>query len=266
MKKGTTLHRLNCSSLQRPYSQCPSLSIPFPSSQYRPRTIHSGFTLIEMLVSIVITGMILTMVGIIFTSTMKTRQNVQNNINRVATGPAILQMMKQDFSTTLSFPERTSSQSFFRGTDHQIAGQPANTVDFVTTTSSWDKEHQQFISLAECGYLIKPHPDKNNRLRLFRRHDTWINGNPTRGGSLVLLSDRIISFKLEFKKMTLPGKNNKQHSEKLGKWLDTWNDTQQPFRQMTPDLIRVTLKMEVSNPEDQSDARKDTYQSIFRIY
>lgn len=225
---------------------------------------EAGFTLVEMLVALVITGMILLMVGGILQSTMNARQRVRSVLRKTGTGPAIVQLLKRDLSTAVVFGEIQSGRTYFLGENQQRSGRRTDSVDFVRTGGAWKSEQGRFSRLSECGYQLKPNPEEDGGYRLFRRSSPGVQGNPVRGGNLVKVSDRVVSLQFDYKKTGT--KKNEQDERPLNKWLSSWNDSEKPFKGKKPDLIRVILKLRPrpGTEENQGDVR--TYRTIVNVF
>ncbi len=88
-----------------------------------------GFTLIELMVTLGITGMLLAMLGGILTSIIETQRKVEATLLRERVGSAILDLIGRDLQGVYAYEQAGT----FKGTDESSGGAAADRFEFVTT-------------------------------------------------------------------------------------------------------------------------------------
>ncbi len=208
---------------------------------------RSGFTLIEVLVTLLIMGGIMVTITQILTATRNSRDRIHNMQEAHLAGPAILDRIERDLRALYSYNRDPSA--FLRITDRVIAGLDADSIDFVATTNSLviEEQHRErrFVKADanEVGYRLRMNPQYDDFLEIWRREDFGIDEEPFDDGNYSFLHDRIKGFNIEVYEEDGP------EAEPLESW-GTDNDEQigLPTRieivltlELAPRLIRETL-------------------------
>jgi prepilin-type N-terminal cleavage/methylation domain-containing protein len=162
---------------------------------------RAGFTLVEVLLTLLIMSFILVGISEILTGARKTRDRIHNIQERQLAGPAILDRIESDLRALVTY-DRDAGQ-VLRVRNRVLTGYDADTLDFVSSTNSlapWrEHENEDFrrADFNEVGYRLRPNPDSDDFLEIYRREDFGIDDEPFDGGGFSLLHDRVKGFDIE---------------------------------------------------------------------
>lgn len=156
---------------------------------------RGGFTLIEVLLTLLIMSGIMVAMTSILTAARTSRDTIHNIQETQLAGPAILDMVERDLRG-LSVYDRTR-QLQLRVKDRVLMGFDADSLDFVTTTRSVTVhvEDDRYLraSMNEVGYRLKVSQD-GQFLEVYRRESYGVDDDPFEGGNFVLLHERVRGF------------------------------------------------------------------------
>ena len=207
-------------------------------SSLRPIRRHNqtGMTLIEIMISIAIMGMLSVAVWGGFSQTMLTKQRIEANLDRNHTVTMAVERMAREMSQAFVSthlnpnPALQSIQTIFEGIDH-------GDHDRINFTSF---SHQRLYRDAhesdqnEISYFMMRHPEEDYQI-LARRESVRIDDRPEEGGRVEILLEDVEEFDLEY----LDSISNQ--------WLRSWSTVQaagQPNR--LP--IQVRIHIVVNHP------------------
>jgi len=208
------------------------------SSRNSPR----GFTLIELLVSLLLLGLVLTLVYGAFAQTSGPALAERDRLNEQQDLRLLLRMIVDDVQAAqwlARYRERgdqyltgiiaetrpEGSKRFTRISFH--AARPARFYRNVQPLADPD--------LHEVGYFVTLSEDRT-QLVLKRREDFYLDDDLEEGGVEVELADHIQEFLIEF---LAPGADpNALRPD----WLDRWNSPNQPDAARMPLAVRVTVE------------------------
>jgi prepilin-type N-terminal cleavage/methylation domain-containing protein len=168
-------------------------------SRPSPTNLRAGFTLAEVLVAILIMGGILVSVTQILHVARISRDNIHNIQETQLAGPAIMDMIERDLRGLFIY--NRTKQDHFRVEDRVLRGVDADSIDFVTTTDNlvlrMEMDHFQRSTINEVGYRLRPNPEYDDFLELYRREDQGVDDEPFSGGEFTFLHDRIKNFDVQ---------------------------------------------------------------------
>ncbi len=162
---------------------------------------QGGFTLIEVMLTLVIMAGILITISQILTAARRSRDTIHNMQERQLAGPAILDMIERDLRGILTFNRFSTDVILIR--DRILAGLDADSLDFTTSTDSLIlfRQHEGDVfrraDFNEVGYRLRRNPNSDDFLEIYRREDFGIDDEPFRGGAYSLLHDRIKGFDIQ---------------------------------------------------------------------
>ncbi len=225
---------------------------------------QAGFTLVEIVVTVLIMGLMLTGVTRLLTAVRTSRDLVHNVQEQQLAGPAILDLVERDlrgiFTTGLPL------KSHLQLRDNITLGLDADRLDFVTTTDSliWfgEGERQVRSDICEVGYCLRPNEDDSDFLEMFRREGFGVDEDPFQGGNYVLVHDHVTGFSIEAFSEDGPD------AEPLDEWGTNSSDVDTLG---LPASLRLTLEIELQPRllrETQGHMRqkqKFTYTRIVRL-
>ena len=229
----------------------------------RSRTGNAGFTLVEVMLTLLIMSGIMVMITQVLTGVRKTRDEIHNTQEQQSAGPAILRRLERDLRAL--FPFNRDEHFMLRIRDRVLAGLDADTIDFVCTVDGLfpvrDRSSEAFrhADVNEVGYHLRPRPDQDDFLELYRREDFGVDELPFQDGNFWMLHDRVKGFNIEVFMEDGP------ESEPLDGW-DSDEDEEfvgLPARieielliEMAPRLVREQLVI---------DRRTISYRRVFRF-
>ncbi len=160
-----------------------------------------GFTLIEVMLTLLIMAGIMVTITQILTAARQTRDTIHNVQESQLAGPAILNRLERDLRGILTF-NRDRSQ-VLRIQNRVLSGYDADTIDFVCSVDGLipyrESENQNFLHADqnEVGIRLRIRPDSDDFLEIYRREDFGIDDEPFDGGKYSILHDRIKGFDIQ---------------------------------------------------------------------
>lgn len=161
----------------------------------RPR---AGFTLVEVMLALLIVGFMMVAVTQILSAARQTRDVIHNIQERQLAGPAILARVDADLRALTTFDR--DSRYALRVRNRVVDGFDADSLDFVTTVNSLlpfaESANVDFrrADVNEVGYRLRPNPNSDDFLEIYRREGFGVDEDPFEGGRYALLHDRIKGF------------------------------------------------------------------------
>ena len=207
----------------------------------RTRAAAAGFTLVEVLIAALIMGMMFMSISKLMQSARQTRDTIHNLQETQLAGPAILEMLSSDIAGLFTF---NRERQFWVGiTDRTVNGLDADRIDFVTTSDSLlaipdlgDEDQPLRADYNEVGYVLRPNPDNDEFLELYRREDYGIDEEPMRGGEYTFLTNQVKGFNIEVFEEDGPD------SDPVDDWGPSAGD---PERIGLPAYAKITLTIEL---------------------
>lgn len=234
------------------------------TSELRAR-VRSGFTLIEVTLTIFIMSLLLVSITEILVAARTSRDTIYNIQETQLAGPAILDLIERDlrgiFTTSIDLRHQLRVRS------RVTLGQDADSLDFVTTTDSkiwrYDGDRALRADVNEVGYRLRPSPESDDFLELYRREGFGIDEEPFDGGSYTFLHDRIKSFDV------LAYAEDGPDAEPLEEWNTDSSDIQE-FGLPARLEISMTLELAPRIAREQLaiapvDRRTITYRRVIRL-
>ena len=195
-----------------------------------------GFTLIEVMVAVLITGMLMVSVMTNLDATRKAVDTIHNVMETENTGPRILDLMRADLDRLAIYD--AYQYKLLKGESETVLGADADRLDMIVygrTRAEFEipgLDRPIHAPIAEVGYRLRTNPTRSEFLELYRREDALVDEDPWRDGSYSLLYDRVVSLNLRYAKK--PDHNFV--------WEENW-DTEQ--EETLPYAIDVFLEIEV---------------------
>lgn len=177
-----------------------------------------GFTLIEVLVTLLITSIMLTVVYTCFVGTVAAKQYSEQVKEAGRVGQAVLGLMKRDIEGAFVF---SPGNPAMEGQQEAVGSNDADSINFVTTSDSRRAVDGKGSDYCEVGYVLYAGEEQEDMLCLYRREDHMVDDSPFSGGVLELLDDQVKSLKLEY--LVDDG------------WQTAWQDNG------LPEAVRITL-------------------------
>ncbi len=224
---------------------------------------RSGFTLVEVMVTLLIMAGIMITITSVLTSVRRTRDEIHNIQERQLAGPAILQQLERDIRGLFVYDR--DRRFLLSIKDQSAAGLDADTINFVTTTDGlmpWQENVAEAFRSAdwnEVGYVLRPRPGNQDFLEIYRREDFGVDDEPFVGGRYALLSDRVKGFNIEVFEEDGPDAEP----------LESWDGEQDEEFVGLPARIEIELTLEMAPRLTREqlviDKRTLTYRRIIRF-
>jgi len=165
-----------------------------------PSRSRAGFTLIEVVLALTIMAWIMVQITMILRTARTSRDAIHNIQEQQLAGPAILQRIESDLRALTVFDR--DSRTTLRVQNRVLMGQEADSIDFVCTTDGLlphrerSGEPPRYADMNEVGYHLRPNPESDDFLELYRREDFGVDDKPFDGGDFAFLHDRVKSFEV----------------------------------------------------------------------
>lgn len=195
---------------------------------------RDGFTLVEIMVAFSILAFLAVMIYGVVNATVQAHDQIEAILQETAPPPAVLNIIRQDIESAF-IPD--AEISYFKGVNQTGLFGPADRLDFVSTTMAYGRAEEdaedQFHAINEVGYQLKQNPNSSDFMVLYRREAYFVDDEPTEGGTLVELYDRVKSFSLQY----WDGE----------KWRSEWDSLEEDGA--LPLAVMVELKIEPETPD-----------------
>jgi prepilin-type N-terminal cleavage/methylation domain-containing protein len=168
------------------------------------RASKSGFTLIEIVISVMVTAIIVTALAMILKGTVDSKIAVEREARARRLGPAIMATISSDLRNAWATGPSEGVEiegTWFRG-DHNGGDEDAqDELWFVTSRDSYMMYEGISSDLTEVGYYIKENDaEEGSALEglysLYRREDFLVDKRQDEGGLGILMHDRVVSFRI----------------------------------------------------------------------
>ena len=159
----------------------------------------AGFTLVEVLVSLLIIGGIMLSLTQLLEAARISRDTIHNIQETQLAGPAIMDLIERDLRG-LSVYDREPG-AVLRVRNRIELGLDADSLDFATTTRSLVPVEvaQRLVrsALNEVGYRLRPNPSDDAFLELYRREGFGVDEEPFEEGRFTFLHDHVKHFDVQ---------------------------------------------------------------------
>ena len=222
---------------------------------------QTGFTLLELSISIALLGTIMGLMYQTLSGTIDNRNMVQDSLRGPKVANAILAQIFKDFRYI--YYGGFTGDTGFRGKAVQLAGMDADRVSFITarrtrTIGSEDDGRRATVErespLTEVGYACRPSPQYAQWLELWRREDYFVDSKPTEGGFYTLVYDKIRSFRMRF----YPKPEEAVDREGLEEWDSA-------AKKGIPYAILLKIQFDVTEALEGQEYEPDDIDPIHRI-
>jgi general secretion pathway protein J len=208
----------------------------YPQS-WRP----AGFTLLEVVISVGILAVILTIVYNTFNSSMKAFTAMENEGDAYAQARIVLARMEEEIASIyISDISDEKNKTGLLGEDRDEYDLPADSLHFTSLSHiRWTKDSRE-SELCEIGYYLEKDEETGF---LFRREDWNVDGTLEEGGRPLELAEGV------------DGLNFKYYDG--NEWVDEWDSR---IKKGLPKAIEVELIMR--DPR----RKRITFRNIFKVH
>jgi len=224
----------------------------------------AGFTLLEILITVLITAMVMTAFYGILYSTIEVRDVIDEAIEGSEIGSTLLNSIRQDLDGAF-LPG--NDKEYFVGKDIKEMGVERDRLDFVTETIAVGKEdlegipqstpddkdlkknEEKIFSVSEVGYQLKQNDKEPGFYVLYRRQQLWLDDKPVEGGRLMEIFDRVKSFNIAY----YDGTN----------WLSEWSNIK---NKGLPSAVKIDITISTLSQRGGNTKEKElTFSTIIKL-
>jgi len=211
-----------------------------PKVKYLTRcTLHStlprrsGFTLFEVLITLAILGIVLSILYATFYQSMDVMAHTEGRAEVIQQGRLILERMTAELKGTFVPPQPSVSKNFLYGMvgkSNKEDEEFRDRVDFTTVAYGQADPAAGKREIGELSYFLDHEPGAKG-LTLFRRQDDGLDGDLLKGGRSLAICDRVrgLSF---------------LYFDRLGGKQKEWSSLEGAHRNELPTRIEIELKLE----------------------
>lgn len=187
---------------------------------------EAGFTLIEIMMALAILGLIMALVSVSFTNTVRARQRIEGQMDLYQMGRLALDTISRDIasaylSNTSAMLQENEITGFF-GKDGTEGDAPNDELHFVTLARS---DLLPGPDITEVGYFLTPIKDMDAKF-LQRRVDPFPDLEISEGGTVYDLAELVVGL-------------NFRYLDHENQWNDTWDSVMNEG--ILPQAVEVTI-------------------------
>ncbi len=184
-----------------------------------------GFTLIEILVSVLILGIIYSFIFVVLSSSVTTTREAMKKMGVERVGRYFISRIASDLTCATLLP--TSGIGGMLGTHSSANGKSHDEIHFTAFTQSYFNLRPP-TDQAEIGYYFRTSPEGKNSL--MRRESDIIEKPVNAGGEAFAISDMVEELSIKYRAQ-----------EWQDNWVDNWDSDAQ---RGLPAMISIELKMD----------------------
>jgi prepilin-type N-terminal cleavage/methylation domain-containing protein len=195
----------------------------------------SGFTLFEVLITLSILAVILSLLYMTFHQSMAVMADTDDRAEVIQQGRLILERVAGDNKGAIIFQQREGARGFrsgLIGRSTKEGNDFMDRLDFTTQTPFSSSSTERGWGVGEVGYYLDHQPGVKG-LTLFRRQDEALDDDLTRGGRSLALCDRVRSLRFSY-------------FDQQGKKVKDWNSLEGERKSQLPFRVEMHLRLEDS--------------------
>ncbi|MFH1831025.1 MAG: type II secretion system protein GspJ [Pseudomonadota bacterium] len=219
----------------------------------RKRLWVEGFTLLEVMVSVGILGVIMVLVWSSTAQTIRSKDRVEERDLMFHSGQVALKKIADDVE--VAFLATTAAATTTTASAETTAQAPptANFKTFFIGEDRGDQDALKFTSLShlrlvasskesdQCriSYEIVPHPEEPGFFNLVRREQPWLDKTTDVEGRTFALVEKIVKFNVEY------------YDELKNDWGKEWDTDKLDWKDRLPMAVRIKIVFADPNDETQ---------------
>jgi type II secretion system protein J len=197
---------------------------------------RGGFTLVELLLSILILAIMMAIIYGVVVSTVQAAHRIEEIASTSEIGPAILAQVRADLAGAFLPKEG----EYFVSQSRSGSTGDRDRIDFLSSYMAYGSklefDEPTWNSVNEVGYQVQDSKTDATVGILYRREDYFPDAEPLKGGRLTEIYDRVRHFHLEY----YDG----------DQWKRDWNSKAQGNK--LPRAVKIELKIVVTDREDKN--------------
>ncbi len=246
----------------------------FMSNPNNARHLNSGFSILELLISVTLLGLVMSVLYAAFFQISNSSLKVQTTLDARQELRLLMKIVLDDLQKVKylkHFAESDQSETQQRetgliaernlGPENPDTGQieEVTGIDFHTSIKSrfFPEESSRDPELHEVGYSLQENPDTKT-WEFFRREDFYIDNNLREGGKNHVLSEEVTKFELEF----LESETALAEGGFREKWIKVWDSDERLCHDLKvkenfclPRAVRLTLALRTKGEKTISDTQ-----------
>lgn len=206
-----------------------------------------GFTLLEVMVSVGILGMIMVLVWSSTSQSLRSKDRIEARDFVFHSGQVALRKLADEIA--VAFLTKTPAPpSPLPGAPTAIA--PTGFKTFFIGEDGGDRDSLRFTSLSHMrlvrnakesdqvriAYEVEPHPEERDFFNLVRREQPWLDNTTEVRGRAFTLAEKIKRFDVEY------------YDERKNDWSKEWDTTKVDWKDRLPMAVRATIVF--ADPDD----------------
>ncbi len=160
------------------------------------RAHRRGFTLLEVLVAVAVTGMVLAIVYSAFGRTIESKEYVEVGNETYHKIRWAMDKITMDLASAFVFREQ-GSHTIFYGVSHLVGSMPMDEIHFTSFSHIRYNPEAHESDQAEISYKVAWVPD-DQRFQLWRREDATLDDQNQTGGEELQLLDDVLAFNIRY--------------------------------------------------------------------
>ena len=246
----------------------------FTSNRNNARHLNSGFSILELLISVTLLGLVMSVLYAAFFQISNSSLKVQSTLDARQELRLLMKIVLDDLQTLRylkHFADSDQSETQQRetgliadrnlGPENQDTGQieEVTSIDFHTSIKSrfFPEENSRDPELHEVGYSMQENPDTKT-WDFIRREDFYIDNNLREGGKNHVLSEEVTKFELEF----LESETALAEGGFREKWTKVWDSDERLCHDLKvkenfclPRAVRLTMALKAKGEKTISDTQ-----------
>ncbi len=212
---------------------------------------HRGFTLMEVMISLAVVGVIALAIWAATSQTAKARDIVETTQDIHHQVRVAFDMINRDISSTFlsdhRAPLEVAHDTIFVGTD----GGREDSLDFAAFSHNRRFFDADESDQAEISYYLANDPEDRDVVNLVRRASPVLDEKPTEGGQTLILVRNVSAFDLQFYDI-----ENKE-------WKDEWDTTNFTGEgSKLPTQVRIRLSVNERVGPGRLNRRDNEYREV----
>ena len=246
----------------------------FTSKPNNARHLNSGFSILELLISVTLLGLVMSVLYAAFFQISNSSLKVQSTLDARQELRLLMKIVLDDLQKVRylkHFAESDQSETQQRETgliaDRNLGPENPDTgqieevtgIDFHTSIKSrfFPEESSRDPELHEVGYSLQENPDTKT-WEFIRREDFYIDNNLREGGKYHVLSEEVTMFELEF----LESETALAEGGFREKWTKVWDSDERLCHDLKvkenfclPRAVRLTMALMAKGEKTISDTQ-----------
>jgi general secretion pathway protein J len=211
-----------------------------------------GFTLLEVMVSVGILGMIMVLVWSSTSQSLRSKDRTEARDLLFHSGQVALRKLADEIAVAFLTKDSTTPTAGVAAPSPTAAAAAAqsNYKSFFIGEDRGERDALRFTSLSHMrlvrdskesdqvriAYDVVPHPEETDYFNLVRREQPWLDNTTEVEGRAFTLAEKIKGFEIEY------------YDERKNDWGKEWDTTKVDWKDRLPMAVRITIVF--ADPDD----------------